>query len=498
VASINVSDFYRPNQLQETLHKSPAVFQCAWGGADSGKSWWARAEGLFLSYDFPDNEGFVLRYSGQELKDFSIPSYIEFAQKMGIFLDFKVGSGGVGGDMIVATRNPEVTSVIKFRSIKEAGAKHEQSSKFGSTEIGWFHIEEAQDPRIKETVWHMLIKRLRRHKDKSDPLYIAQKRGMVTCNPPTPDHWCYRVFWPIREKESGIEGDYQIYLTKTTDNIDQVTKKPLYDEANLKRMLASYSPAWQQVYIYGKPAFIPMGRPVWSNFDYSLNAGEFDPVMNRTVIRSWDFGRRRACTLFVQLIRIRDEKIYGLQTQRPPLDRITYLRELLFEGKTVTRMIHEVLAFSNVEFPDYKFEDIGDYAGTQKKAEFEKSCWDILKEHKIKIRGKPMQYIREKCIDAIDEKMAHLVQGEPLLQVDEKRCPVLTEALSGSWTRNDKGIPSDDNFYEHPSDCAIFVVANYLLTGQNARPQLKISVPKYGSSYKGTRRYGEESLVVRG
>ena len=244
--------------------------------------------------------------------------------------------------------------------------------------------------------------------------------------------------------------------------------------------METFSPAWQQVYIYGKPAFIPIGRPVWTNFDPIANAGTFEPEQNRRIIRSWDFGRRRSCCIFAQILRVRDEKIHGLMSVRPPLDRIAYLRELIFEGKTTFRMADEVIAYSNEEFPEWKFDDVGDFAGNQKHAEHEKSSFEILRSIGIHIRGRPMQNSRAKCIEIIEEKLAQRVQGIPLIQVDERRCPLLSESFSGSWTFDDKGQPQEDNYYEHPSDCAIYVVANYLITGQNSHAPLTMSTPKYG------------------
>src|SRR6266513_190076 len=481
MTDLNLSEVYKPNKMQEALHKSPAKYVCLWGGADSGKSWGAIIEGLLLMHDFPNNEGLVLRYSYTELRDYSIPKYIEFAQKLNIFIDYRV----FDKELIIRTIDPERNSVIKFRATAERGAKAEQSSKFGSTEIGFFHIEEAQDPRIKETVWHMLIKRLRR----KDNMPIRPFcRGILTCNPPSPEHWLDRIFWTIREEPNGMKDDMQILTTKTTDNIDLATGKPLYNEENLQSLLKQFSPAWKQVYIEGKPAFIPIGHPVWTNFDWSLNAGEFEPQKNHKIIRIWDFGRRRSCVLFAQMIRVRNENIHGLQQVRPPLDRVTFLRELIYEGKTTYRMAEEAIAYSNSEFFGYSFDDIGDFAGKQKKAEADKSSFDILRWYNINIKGRPMQGIREKCIEIIEEKLQQKVSGIPLIEVDEKRCPVLTEAFAGSWTRDDNGDPTEDNYYEHVSDCAIYLFANFMLDGQRPSTPIKINVPVYGNNRKNDRK----------
>lgn len=465
--------------MQAKYHASDATYVCLWGGADSGKSWGAIVENLLLSHDFPRNEGLVVRYSYRELKDTALAKYIEFSQKMGIYLDFRASDM----ELWVATCNPNEKSIIKFRSIHEAGAKRSgQASKLGSTELGWWHLEEGQDPRIKEIVWQALIKRLRL-------AHIPFRRGTITCNPPTPDHWIYRIFWPLRELPNGVDitvnsdgtvSKKQIITTTTTDNVDTETNKPYYDEKNLQDMLANFSPAMRQVYIEGKPAFIPVGMPIWSNFDWNIHTGEFEPERFRKVIRIWDFGRRRACVVFAQLARIRNEKIYGLSQQRPPLDRITFLRELIYEDRTTYRMAEEVKSYCQDEFRDFIFDDIGDNAGKQKKAEAELSSFEILKELGIRIRGKPVQNIREKCIERLEEKMGTLVQGSPIIQIDEKRCPVLTGALSGEWTRDEFGKPVEDNYYEHPGDCAIYLIANYFMNEHGKSTPLKIQFPSYG------------------
>jgi terminase large subunit-like protein len=475
--SIDLSQFYRPNAMQKALHESDATFVCAWGGADSGKSWFAIIESLLLSYDFPNNEGLVLRFSYRELKDYNIPKFIEFAQRMGIFIDFKAGSD----ELILRTCQPEYHSVIKFRSIKEAGARFGQSSKFGSTEIGFFVLEEAQDPRIKESIWHTLVKRLRRWENMPIRPF---RRGIVICNPPTPDHWVYRIFWHLKEMPGGRDGDYQIYHTKTTDNVSLENNKPLYDEENFKQMLSSFSQSWQQVYLEGKPAFVPIGRPVFTNFDLNANVAKLDLDSNRRVIRSWDFGRRRSAVLFAQLARVRGDKLSGLEVKRPPLDRIVVLKELLFEDRTTSRMADEVVAFSNSEFPECKFDDIGDNTGRQRKAEFEKSSFEILQSKNIHIRGRPMQYIREKSIQILDDKFAYFVSGVPLVLLDVEGCPILIECLSGAWTRDDKGIPAEDSYYEHVGDCMLNIIANYLVTGQYSREPIKINMPQYSHTAK--------------
>ena len=477
--SIDIASFYRPNKMQARYHKSPADYVCLWGGADSGKSWGAYIENLLLSHDFSNNEGLVIRYSYRELKDTAVPKYMEFAQKMGIFIDFRASDM----EMWVSTIDPNSKSIIKFRSIHEAGAKRTgQASKLGSTELGWWHLEEGQDPRIKEIIWQALIKRLRL-------AHIPFRRGTITCNPPTPDHWIYRIFWPLRElpdgiqritNEDGSESTIQLITTTTTDNVDVETGEPYYDVKNLNQMLAHFSPAMRQVYIEGKPAFVPVGVPIWSNFDWNIHTGEFEPERGRKVIRIWDFGRRRACVIFLQLARVRNEKIYGLNQQRPPLDRITFLRELIFENKTTYRMAEEVKSYSSEEFANFVFDDVGDIAGKQKKAESELSSFDILKELGIRVRGRAVQGIREKCIELIEEKLGTVVQGTPIIQIDEKRCPVLVGALSGEWTRDEEGHPTEDNYYEHPGDCAIYTIANFFMNEHKASTPIIIKFPSYG------------------
>ena len=93
-----------------------------------------------------------------------------------------------------------------------------------------------------------------------------------------------------------------------------------------------------------------------------------------------------------------------------------------------------------------------------------------------------MQYIREKSIQILDDKFAYFVSGVPLVLLDIEGCPVLIECLSGAWTRDDKGVPAEDNYYEHFGDCILNIVANFLTTGQYSREPIKINMPNYGGN----------------
>jgi hypothetical protein len=484
---IDLEKLYKPNALQNVIHSCQYPFLCVWGGTDSGKSWGSMVEGNLLSYDFPGNVGVVTRFTYRELKDKTIGAFIEWSEKLNLLLDYSKT------DMkaILRTREPGITSEVFFRSL-------DKPSKFGSFESGFVILEEAQDPRIKESMWLTFTKRNRLKR-------IPHRRIIVVCNPPTPDHWVYRYFYPGKGQDlntlihgKSFNDDYAIVLTDTYSNVDVDTKQPLYTVETLRQLERTLTPAWKKVFIGGEPAYIPVGLPVWTNYQASepgvvtSNGGSFEPIRGRKIIRIWDFGRRRSCCVFAQIVRVRDENLYGLQMQRPPLDRVIFLRELIYDNKTTERMGSEVVAYSNSEFSDFLFDDIGDNAGKQHKAETDKSSFEILKKHfGINIKGKPVQNIREQCIETIEEKMAMKVSDIPLIQIDEKRCPLLSEALSGMWVRDDKGNPSEDNYYEHVADCAVYLIANYLLTNQSSRTPIKIKVPTYG-----TRRNGQVSATV--
>jgi hypothetical protein len=481
MAVVNLEDVYIPNELQIWLHNNPKTYVCLWGGADSGKSWGCRVEGLLLSYHFPGNEGIVLRATYRELRDETLPKFREWAEKLGLLVDEQKADM----NLIIRSINPDIPSVVRFRSVDKATGDMNQggqqpTGKFGSTEIGWFWIEEAQDPRIKEFVWLQLVKRMRLRRDWWPTIF---RRGMVSCNPSTPDHWVYRYFYHLKDTaEEDNQTDYAIKVTTTYDNVNPDTGEVYYDEKNLKAMIDTFTPAMRDIFIQGKPAFIPIGQPVWSSFSWEDNGGSFEPFPNRRVIRIWDFGRRRSCVLFAQIVRVRNEHIYGLSLQRPALDRVVFLRELIFEGYTTYRMADEVVPFTESEFPELLVEDVGDIAGEQKKSDNELSSFDILKkEYGIRIRGKSILGMREKYIEIIEEKLSQKVDGIPLIQVDNERCPTLANAFAGNWTRDDRGQPREDNFYEHPADCAIYLFANYMASGQKPRTPIKVQVPAYGS-----------------
>jgi hypothetical protein len=470
---IDLEQHYRPNAVQKVIHSCQYPYLCVWGGTDSGKSWGAMVEGNLLSYDFPGNIGVVTRFTYRELKDKTVGAFLEWSEKLGLLINYNKT------DMEATLRTCEdgKFSKVFFRSL-------DKPSKFGSFESGWVLIEEGQDPRIKESIWLTFTKRNRLN-------YIPHRRIIVVCNPPTPDHWIYRYFYPGKGQElnalihgKSFNDDYAIVLTDTYSNVDE-TGKPLYTVETLKQLERTLTPAWRKVFISGEPAYIPIGLPVWTNYSEESNGGSFEPIRGRKIIRIWDFGRRRSCCIFAQIVRVRDENLYGLQMQRPPLDRIVFLRELVYDNKTTQRMGSEVVAYSSSEFPEFLFDDIGDIAGKQHRAEAKESSYEILKKHfDIRVKGRAVQNVREQCVETIEEKMSMQVSGLPLVQIDNKRCPLLSEALSGMWVRDDKGFPSEDNYYEHVADCAIYLVANYLLTNQISKTPIKIKLPQYGRPRK--------------
>ena len=468
---VELSQVYKPNALQQVIHSCPYPYLCVWGGTDSGKSWGSMVEGNLLAYEFPGNVGVVTRFTYRELKDKTIGAFLEWSEKLNLLVQYRA----TDMEAILRTKEDGKTSTVYFRSL-------DKPSKFGSFESGFVILEEAQDPRIKESIWLTFTKRNRLK-------HVPHRRIIVVCNPPTPDHWVYRYFYPGKGQDlntlihgKSFNEDYAIVLTDTYSNVDVQTGKPLYTVETLRQLERTLTPAWKKVFIGGEPAYIPVGLPIWTNYNEESHGGSFEPIRNRKIIRIWDFGRRRSCVVFAQIVRVRDENLYGLQMQRPPLDRVIFLRELIYDNKTTERMGTEVVAYSNSEFPEYIFDDIGDIAGRQRRAEADQSSFEILKKRfNITIKGKAVQNIREQCIETIEEKMAMRVSDLPLIQADTRRCPVLSEALSGMWVRDEKGNPSEDNYYEHVADCAIYLIANYLLTNQGAVTPIKIKVPAYGS-----------------
>lgn len=192
----------------------------------------------------------------------------------------------------------------------------------------------------------------------------------------------------------------------------------------------------------------------------------YDP--KRAILTGWDFGRDPCC-------------IFG---------QLTVDGRLLIIGESIAPDRMSVDAFSRY-YMAYVAERFGtttnikhcaDPAGWAKGQQSDSSCIDELA--KIGVRPQKGDIALTTRISKIEFFLKGLVGGQPQFQIDESKCPVLTEAFRGGYQfpkihvqggGTAWGLMPDKNKWSHPSDACQYLaaLAKRLLIAQS-RPQAPV------------------------
>jgi len=203
------------------------------------------------------------------------------------------------------------------------------------------------------------------------------------------------------------------------------------------------------------------GMPVFGdcfNADLHISKVPLEWQGEGTVLRGWDYGNTPCCTLhwIDNLNRwcitgeiCTDTRPLGSK-DAPPTSNIGALAD-------------QVNTYCALTFPGADYIDIDDPAGSAKSATDSRSCRDVLNGKGIYPQS---GVISDKArIESMAEWLSKLMRGGAAVQIDEGKCPMVTEGLKGGYRYaelGDTGKYSDKpekNQYSHPLDTVCYVAS---------------------------------------
>ena len=324
---------------------------------------------------------------------------------------------------------PDNPSKVFFGGLKDL-------SGLGSQEFGVIVVTEVHE--ISELAYRTLKRRCRQ---RGVPNMI-----LLEGEPPNEGHWLTRLTDP---KDPDYDRDIEVWELSTYENWDNL---PVAYRGSLESM----PEAWKRKYLFGKPGFIPKGKPFYQGFKEQWHTGWFDWNPELPLIVSWDFGYHHPAVSFHQFS-----------------NRWYVLRELMGSRVTIDKFCDEVKGFINTHFPNAKTLHYGDPAGLQVNDKSERSSVAICRDKGFDIKCRPngpqTGYRARKEI--IDRKMSTIEHGKPLLQVDS-RCKIIIEGFLGGYhyaeENAEKAIntkyeePFHDDFYSHLMNTVEYFAVNTL------------------------------------
>jgi hypothetical protein len=425
-----------PNPKQKELHDyywgqddGKLLIVLLYGGTGSGKSVAALSLVMDLLSRFPDTRALGVRHTYDELMDSVFEATESFLKKYRFpYLSKKDPPG-------FTFPNGSKFLLRSERSTVKPSDKGAKASSLGSTEYSIAYLEEADG--ISERFFLTVVGRMRQGT-------LPRPIIILVCNPPTEDHWIYRVFW-----KNGLQGrkTHKIHVP-IEDNRKNLREGYIED---LEEILAAY-PTLYKKFRLGLPGPDARGRPIFQGiFRRDLHVAkkpiEWDPRF--PLYRMWDPGWRRPAVLIAQ-----DNLSTG---------QITFLYAKHGHEQILRSFAQREIQIHKNLFPDAKWKDIADVASRQRRSNSPKSDLDVL-------RGLGLNVTTEYSL--IDYGVALWQDllctmlpatpdfpGGPAILIDPVRCSVLIDALEFGYcqdetAKKDELRPVKDGYYDHIMDCS--------------------------------------------
>uniref|UniRef100_A0A6M3XTH0 Putative terminase n=1 Tax=viral metagenome TaxID=1070528 RepID=A0A6M3XTH0_9ZZZZ len=326
-------------------------------------------------------------------------------------------------------------SEVLFRSLDDP-------MKLKSLELGGFWIDEASE--TDEDIFLTLQGRLRQKLSGVNKLC-----GVLTTNPPNSGHWIEKYFVHVGPPM------YELFKMTTYENQANLP------EGYISDLEKNYPPQWIKKYLLGEFGFTSAGLPIFPMFMESMHVRDLSSYWRERdssgkfpklhIFRGYDFGFNHPAFLCTSV----DSK-----------GRWLWLVEKLGISITVNKLAEDSKFISASEFPNSRFMDFCDCAGTQRGDKTgEQTSIDILRAHKIFPIYRKSNPIRRSEI--IARLLTKTVDGLPALMID-RGCKVCIDAMSGGYhykkPANHEKFQQDeiekDGFYEHMMDAAGYIADN--------------------------------------
>lgn len=393
---------YTPEPKQAEFHVSEAKYRAMIGAFRSGKTYAACYEVIGLSLRFPGNEGLICRRDYTALRDSTMTTFFDILPKTDPLV---LKWNETTHDLWLKTNGKP--SKIMFRGADDY-------HQFGSYELGWFWIDQAE--QVRDKVFTMLQSRLSKRG--------AKLSGIITPNPPNQYHWIYKTFKKAKHPE-----EYWYIQTSTYDNKKYLPRGYIED-------LEKKPENWKKMYLHGEFGFMAEGDPVYSIFRSELNMSK-EPlrvIPNLPILRVWDFGYRFPAVGFYQYLEAKD--------------RMHKLAEVVGHQVTLDPFADRVIGFGLERFGNATYKDYCDpKAGEQKSDKSEKTSIEILESKGIG----DIRFQQGFVMDGVNLIRRYLIardDGYPGYIIDPS-CQTTEEAYLGGYYLVDERDKPDDKCHPY-------------------------------------------------
>ena len=399
---------YEPTPKQQLFHQCPAKFRLVLGAYGAGKTTLAVWEDIMLAMEYPGSLGVVFRKTYPALRDTTQRQYLEHIPP-----ELREACRFVRTEGREAVEWPNGSQTL-FRCLDDF-------MKQGSSQYDRVFIDEAWE--VGEQEFRALA--LGRLRGKVGP-----RRMVCVTNPPDDTHWLYQFF--VTEADD----DKAVFKFSTYDNREHLPA------GYIERMERSMTEPEKRKFLRGEWGILAKGKAVFGMFREDLHVGAFQPAKGAVTIRGWDFGFVHPACVWLQT----DAMGY------------TYiLHEILGDQEHVAQFAQRVVNDSHRLFPDCRFEDYCDVAGTQRNDRGPTAVHILRNQFKIFPHYRKVG--RHKSIEGIANLLSSLANGGlPMLRID-RRCKYTVKALAGGYYLGTNGEPTGDNVYDHLIDALRYALA---------------------------------------
>jgi hypothetical protein len=339
---------------------------------------------------------------------------------------------------IIDRLSPDLEIEILYRALD----RPEHVAKLLSLELTGAWINEARE------VPYAIVKALQGRVDRYPKMLDggAVDAGIIMdTNPPDDESWWYELF--EEKRPDNVE-----LFRQPSGRALEAENKPYLSKNYYDNLMKGADAEFVKVYVDGNYGFVKEGKPCFPDYNDASHCTEAADVTKGIVIkRGWDFGLTPACVF----------------TQLRPDGRWVAFDELVAEDVGITTFAEQVLLHCGQQYPDYKFEDYGDPAGSQRSAmtadKDEKTCFDILQGKGIQIEGAEQNLTIR--FESVKKPMNTLLGGRPQFLL-HPRCKKLRKGFQGRYQYKKLKISGaaerfkdepDKNEYSHPHDALQYV-----------------------------------------
>jgi hypothetical protein len=350
----------------------------------------------------------------------------------------------------------------------------EDVGKLKSLELTWAAISEMSES--PKAVFDMCTQRVGR--------YPPQRWGGPTfygvfgdTNFPDTDHWIYKTFeeerpegFKLYKQPGGLTDKGGVYVPdQSAENIKNLPGGHEY----YLRQIAGKAKEWIKVYACAQYGVVTTGKPVYSQYNDDIHVREIKPYPDKPLLLGLDFGHPAA--VICQVSPTGQLRVYADLVEDSTMGIQQFARDIL-------------KPFLAENFPNAKFQCVGDPAGVKRADSDEKTAFQILAAEGFvampAITNDPRA--RQEAVKKYLTKM--VADGQPGFLVSPKATYIRKGFLGGyhfkrvqiaGWDAQYRDVPNK-NEYSHAHD-ALQYVALHTQTAEAASDfGKKIVYPQMG------------------